>query len=141
MPSINMNPEVNQIFQSYRERMGMKPNSLHDYVMDLVNGYAELDEHGSYFISVDDLPDFTRQEFASKIMADDNGLASEATGPDNGRYEAYMMPALLDLLKHPSNIDKQIHFAETWSECTAMYLESTMKILINEGLWEWERGK
>ena len=80
----------------------MSIKQLQQFAYDCVLVHAKFDKFiKQYTITLSDLPDFDQHEFASLILANDDSLASEATGADNGLYANHMLPALLGLLNIP----------------------------------------
>jgi len=99
-------------------------NQIQSFVSDC------LAYHGN---CVDRLPDFVRHEFAALIMSQEEGYASEATGPDNPHWETKMLPALLRYLKNSTDIDEAIEFRDIWRDCVTDYVSPKMQRLLEDG--------
>lgn len=113
------------------------------FAEELVHHYAKWDKYLScYSLDISDLPDFVQDEFAALIMAEDDSLASEATGPDNKHWENKMLPSLLRYLKKSTDQDEAIEFKNTWRECVTSYFFERMQELIDVELgdFNYEHG-
>lgn len=86
---------------------------------------------GRYELDIDNVPQDERREFASLILASDDSLASEATGPDNGLFQKQMLPSLLSYMKNPTDLDSMSRLAEDWADGTSNYLKTRMQELID----------
>ncbi len=51
-------------------------------------------------LDINDISEFDLNEFSSLLIKNDKYLASEATGPDNSRWESEMLPALTRYLSY-----------------------------------------
>lgn len=108
---------------------------LQSFAKNCISQYARynpLDEF--YSLNVQDLPDFVQHEFAAMIMADDTGLASEATGPDNKHWETRMLPALTRFLRNSTDKDEAIEFNNVWRDCVADYLNNQMQEIVDNSI-------
>jgi hypothetical protein len=109
------------------------PKDIIRFVEDVISDYAKYDgDSDSYHVDIDDLPDFTRYEFAVKMMSLDDMLASEATGPDNPDYEKKMLPALTRYLMNSTDRDEEIEFCNAWREGVSAYFNNTFQELLDE---------
>ena len=115
----------------------MAGNQLQSFAHECVVNYAtfnQLDEF--YSVEICDLPDFVQHEFAAIIMAQNQDLANEATGPDNKHWESKMLPALVRYLKNSTDKDEAIEFNNTWRDCVTDYVNSRMQELLDEHITE-----
>ena len=102
-------------------------NQVRDFANDIIDYYAK-----DYKLNILDVSIFDRHKFAALLMSEDLSLASEATGPDNPEYDAYMLPALQNYLKHSTDPDAAIEFNNLWRDCTTNYFIFMMQEIIND---------
>ncbi len=111
---------------------------LNRFARECVNEYARFDSCDRFYtLYVYDLPDFVQHEFAALILASNENYASEATGPDNHRWEGKMRPALTKYLANSTDKDAQIEFTNTWRDCVTAYTLSYMQELIESALHDY----
>jgi len=91
---------------------------------------------GEYTFDVDHVPSFDLNELAAQLMLEDESLASEATGADNLSYKNKMLPALLNLLKNPTDQDSKIEFCSVWKREVTNYFSPVMNEMFQEILDE-----
>lgn len=113
-------------------------NDVQSFAYDLVLNYATYDTLDEFYsLDVSDLPDFTRHEFAEKLISEEPDYANEATGADNDAYEKTMLPALLKFLRNTTDRDLEIEFTNAWRDGVTSYMTSKMQELINDALVEY----
>lgn len=116
--------------------------TLYNFAKECVIFYSTYNNlDNSYYITLKDIPDFVRHEFASLIIAYDEDFAREACSPDNELWETKMLPALLKYLKNTTDKDQEIEFTNIWRDCIASYCEFKMQELIDEALCDYETSK
>lgn len=111
---------------------------LYNFAKECVNHYAiytEMDDF--YTLKVDDLPDFIQHEFAALIISHDKNYASEATGPDNQKWDTEMLPALIKYLKNSTDKDEAIEFNSIWRNCVTEYMNEKMTELLENALHQY----
>lgn len=101
---------------------------------------AYNDDIGQYDLTVSDLPDFIRHEFAAKIMSAESDYANEATGADNIAYEKTMLPALLKFLQNTTDRDLEIEFTNAWRDGITSYVTEKMQELIDDALVDYNHS-
>jgi hypothetical protein len=113
----------------------MSLKQLQNFISDCVSNYATYNKLDDFYsLNISNLPDFVQDEFAALIMAENESLASEATGPDNKNWEKKMLPALLRYLKNSTDKDESIEFTNTWRTCVTSYFLDRMQELIDSEL-------
>ncbi len=110
-------------------------NQLNSFAYECVDHYGRFDKLDDFYsLSVSDLPDFVKHEFAALIIRSDEAYACEATGPDNKHWDNKMLPALTSYLANSTDKDEAIEFTSTWRDCVADYLTDKMQELIDDAL-------
>lgn len=110
-------------------------NQLQSFAKECVSHYAKFDRmEGGYHLDVRDLPDFVQHELAGILMSEDNGWASEATGPDNQHWETKMLPALTRYLKNSTNKDEAIEFNTVWRDCVTDYMNNRIQEILDNAV-------
>lgn len=108
---------------------------LNSFAYECVDHYGRFDKLDEFYsLSVSDLPDFVKHEFAALIIGSDEAYASEASGPDNKHWDKKMLPALTRYLANPTDKDCAIEFNNVWRDCVADYMTGTMQELIDNAL-------
>jgi len=105
---------------------------VNSFADNLVFHYAKQRSSGFYKLDINEISDFELNDFAHIIMSSDEGLASEATGPDNPAYQKAMLPALITYLKDTTDKDNEILFNKIWREGVTSYFYNIMQELIDE---------
>jgi hypothetical protein len=118
----------------------MNIKSLRNFASDCINHYSTSKGNHTK-LSVSDLPDIVRHEFASLIMSVEPAYATESTGCDNPLWESKMFPSLIRYLQNSSSIDESIEFKNTWTECVTNYMHSYMQELIDNELDDYNAEK
>lgn len=111
---------------------------LRSFSKECVEQYARYDDFdGFYSLDVYNLPNFVQHEFAALIIADNEDLASEASGPDNKHWETKMLPALTKYLKNSTDNDEAIEFNKVFRDCVTDYMTSRMQELLDDCICEF----
>lgn len=124
-----------ETFNQGRKGARMDAESFAYYLASEYSKYVKDDyPKGRYELDICDIPDNERREFAALIMASDDSLASEATGPDNSLFDKKMLPSLVAYMKNPSDMDSMARLAEDWANGTSSYLRTKMQDMIDSEL-------
>lgn len=104
-----------------------------EFASNLVSHYATWHDTSDYYsLDISEISDFDLHEFARLLMLEDASWASEATGPDNPRYETRMLPALLRYLKNTTDRDEEIEFTKEWRDGITSYFHRAMQEIIDD---------
>jgi hypothetical protein len=103
----------------------------------IVDQYATRDRMtGVWWIDTHDIPDSDLNQLAGMMIAKDDDLAAQATGPDNDEWEKAMMPALTRALLSGRPPAEHEDFNDIWMSGVRAYLRGHMADLLTERL-EW----
>lgn len=112
----------------------MMNSQLRDFARSCVDYYSSHKNNADCYITVNDLPDFVKHEFAALIMCHDEAYAAESTGPDNKHWTNEMLPALIRYLRNSADKDEAIEFKDIWMDCVADHVSETMQELMDDAI-------
>jgi hypothetical protein len=112
---------------------------LADHIVFVYSSYDPV--AGCYTFDKEDEPGQSLVELAESMLADDEGFAAEATGPDNPSYYTLMMPALRKYLRKSYDEDRRIEFMSAWKSGVVDYCRRSMMKLLDERLEAYNEEK
>ncbi len=120
-------------------------NSIVDWYADRENGLLTLD--------VANIPESDLNNLSATMIAADDMLAAEATGPDNQEWYGSMLPALIRTMQSQKTGYSTEEFHDVWTSSVRNYLMPRIEKLIAKRLEElnedtechmsliWDRAK